>query len=84
MITLWPTDGSGKPVVGARIFLEGHMSHAGMAAVGIKTSELESGRYVGIMELSMAGDWTVIVRVVVPDRGEVERQFEIKGVLPES
>ena len=84
MITLWPTDGVGKTVVGARIFLEGHMSHAGMAAVGIKTSELESGRYVGIMELSMAGDWTVIVRVIVPDRGEVERQFEIKGVLPES
>ena len=60
------------------------MSHAGMTAVGIKTSELESGRYVGIMELSMAGDWTVIVRVIVPNRGEVERQFEIKGVLPES
>ena len=82
MITLRPTDGFGNPVTGARIFLEGHMSHAGMTAVGIKTSELEAGRYVGVMELSMAGDWIIIARVIVPDRGEIERQFEIKGVLP--
>ena len=60
------------------------MSHAGRAAVGVKTSELEAGRDVGVMELSMAGDWIVIARGIVPDRGEVERQFEIKGVLPES
>ena len=50
-ITLRPTDRAGKPVTGARIFLEGHMSHAGMSAVGIKTTESEPGRYVGVMEL---------------------------------
>ena len=58
------------------------MSHAGMSAVGIRTTESEPGRYVGLMELSMAGDWIIIARVIVPGRPEVERQFEIKGVLP--
>ena len=58
------------------------MTHAGMSAVGIKTTESEPGRYVGLLELSMAGDWIIIARVIVPNRPEVERQFEIKGVLP--
>ncbi len=59
------------------------MSHAGMNAAGIKTAELEPGIYHGVMELSMAGDWIIMARVMVPDRGQIDRQFEIKGVLPE-
>lgn len=83
MITLKPTDGSGKPVTGARIFLEGQMSHAGMNAVGVRTAELEPGTYHGVVELSMAGDWVIIAHVIAPGRAQVDRQFEIKGVLPE-
>lgn len=81
-ITVRPSDRAGKPVTGARIFLEGHMSHAGMSAVSINTTESEPGRYVGVVELSMAGDWIIIARVIVPGRPQIERQFEIKGVLP--
>lgn len=82
-ITLKPTDGSAKPVTGARIFVEGHMTHPGMNAVGIKMTESEPGTYQGIVELAMAGDWIMVAHVIVPGRGQTDRQFEIKGVLPE-
>ena len=79
-ITLRLTDTSGTAVTGARIKLEGNMSHAGMAPVFVDATETEPGRYRSIMELSMAGDWHVSARVTLPDGRQFERQFEIKGV----
>ena len=81
-ITLRVTDASGKPLSGARIKLEGNMSHAGMAPVFADAAEFEPGRYRSNIELTMAGDWVILVRMVMPDGGKVERQFEIKGVAP--
>ena len=79
-ITLRLTDTSGAPVTGARIKLEGNMSHAGMVPVFADARETESGRYQSSMELSMAGDWFVLVHVTLPDGRKIDRQFEIKGV----
>lgn len=79
-ITLRATDASGKPITGARMRLEGNMSHAGMVPVFAGTTETEPGRYRAIMELSMAGDWIVLVHVTLPDSRKLDRQFEIKGV----
>jgi len=73
---------AGKPVTGARTRFEGNMSHAGMAPVFADAAEVEPGRYRGNMELSMAGDWVVLVHLTLPDGAKVERQFEIKGVAP--
>ena len=56
------------------------MSHAGMAPVFAEAKELEPGRYRSTFELSMAGDWFVLVTVTLPDNRKFERQFEIKGV----
>lgn len=56
------------------------MSHAGMAPVFADTTEIEPGRYRAVMELSMAGDWIVLVHVILPDKRKLDRQFEIKGV----
>ena len=58
------------------------MSHAGMAPVFADAAEFEPGRYRSNIELTMAGDWVILVRMVMPDGGKVERQFEIKGVAP--
>ncbi|HEX5873288.1 MAG TPA: FixH family protein [Pyrinomonadaceae bacterium] len=79
-ITLRLTDTSGTAVTGARIKLEGNMSHAGMAPVFADANEIEPGRYQSSMELTMAGDWHVSVRVTLPDGRQFERQFEIDGV----
>ncbi|HKG47591.1 MAG TPA: FixH family protein [Pyrinomonadaceae bacterium] len=81
-ITLRVTDASGKPVTAARIKLEGNMSHAGMVPVFTDAAEVEPGRYRANMELSMAGDWFVLVHLTLPDGAELDRQFEIKGVAP--
>lgn len=79
-ITLRVTEASGKPITGARIKLEGNMAHPGMAPVFADTIEIEPGGYRGTMELSMAGDWFVLVHVILADGRQLDRQFEIKGV----
>jgi len=56
--------------------LEGNMSHAGMTPVFVDAAEVEPGRYRANMELSMAGDWIVLVHLTLPDGAKVERQFK--------
>lgn len=58
------------------------MSHAGMVPVFAEAKELEPGRYRSVMELSMAGDWSVTVHVILPDKRKLDHEFEIKGVEP--
>jgi YtkA-like protein len=79
-ITLTLRDASEKAVTGARIAVEGNMSHAGMAPVFSSAAEIGSGRYVAPLDVAMAGDWVVLVHVILPDGKTVDRQFEIKGV----
>ena len=67
-------------MTGARIKLEGNMSHAGMAPVFADAKEIQPGRYQANMELSMAGDWYVSVRVTLADGRQFDREIEIKGV----
>jgi hypothetical protein len=62
------TDPAGAPVDGARIAVEGTMSHAGMAPV-LDSAQVEGpGRYaVPAFRFTMAGDWVLIVRATLPD-----------------
>lgn len=79
-ITLKLTDASGKPMPGARITLEGNMSHPGMVPEFADTTEIEPGRYRAVLKLSMAGDWFVLAHLTLPDNRRLDRQFEIRGV----
>lgn len=81
-VTLGLTDSSGKTITRAGLSLEGYMSHAGMKPVSASVVESEPGRYVSVIDLSMAGDWVFIVHIYLPGQGSVDGQFEIKGVLP--
>jgi hypothetical protein len=81
-ITLRLTDARGTPVTGALLKLEGNMSHSGMPPVFAEAQETEPGDYQSTLELSMAGDWHVLVFLTLPDNRKFERQFEIKGVVP--
>ena len=81
-IRLRPTDASRKPLTGAQIKLEGNMSHAGMSPVFADTLEVVPGEYRANMDLSMAGDWVILVHLTLSDGVKLERQFEIKGVAP--
>ena len=75
-------DTSAAPVSGARLNLEGNMSHAGMAPVFADASETGPGRYQSVMELSMAGDWNVTVHITLSDGRKLDHEFEIRGVEP--
>jgi len=74
--------GSNEPIAGARIKLEGTMSHAGMASVFADAKEISPGQYRTNMKLSMAGDWRVLVHLILPDGRELDQEFEIKEVAP--
>ena len=71
---------SSKPLGGARIRLEGNMTHAGMTPVFAEAEEWEPGRYRATLEFTMGGDWVVIVHGALPDGRKLERQFDVKGV----
>ena len=80
-IMLKVTDSAGKPAAGLRIKLVGNMSHAGMSPVFAVAKETGPGQYSSTMGLSMAGDWHFMVHMILPDGRELDRQFEIKGVV---
>lgn len=69
-----------KPVSGARIQLEGNMTHAGMTPVFAEAKEIEPGRYRATLEFTMVGDWVVLVHAALADGRKFERQFDVKGV----
>jgi hypothetical protein len=81
-ITLRLTDSSGKAVTGARIAVEGDMSHAGMSPVFAEAKETGDGSYRASIDLSMAGDWIVVARATLQDGRKIEHQFQINGVAP--
>ena len=61
---------------GARVELEGNMSHPGMSPVIVRQRKIEPGKYRGTLEFSMAGDWIVLVHITLPDGQRVQQQFE--------
>lgn len=76
------SDSAFRPITGARISVEGDMSHAGMAPVFGEAKEAEPGRYQAQLNLDMAGDWVVLLHIVMPSGEKVERQIDLKGVRP--
>lgn len=81
-VTLKLTDSSGKPITRAGLSIEGYMSHPGMKPIAAGVVESEPGSYVSEIDLAMAGDWVFIVHIQLPGQVSMDRQFEIKGVLP--
>jgi hypothetical protein len=80
VVNLKARDGSSKPVTGARIDLEGDMTHPGMAPVFGKATESAEGYYTGRLDLPMGGDWVILMHVTLAGGAKVERQIDLKGV----
>jgi len=67
-------------VSGARVELEGNMSHPGMSPVTGVAREIQSGKYRGTLQFTMAGDWIVLVNATLSDGERLQNQFELNGV----
>jgi hypothetical protein len=73
-----------KPLNGARLRLEGLMSHAGMAPVMAALSPHGEGVYEAPLQFTMAGDWILLVTGELADGSPVKKQIEVAGVRPSS
>ena len=71
-----------RPVPGARLQLEAHMSHPGMAPVVRRLTDRGGGVYETHLQFSMAGDWVLVVTGELPDGRRITRSLPIAGVRP--
>jgi YtkA-like len=77
-------DAGQAPVTGARLRLEGMMSHPGMAPVVAAVVERGNGSYDAALRFSMAGDWILLLTGELPGGVPFKKQIEIAGVRPAS
>ena len=70
----------GQPISGAAIEVEGNMSHAGMVPEFGEAREVSTGRYEVELELTMGGDWFLLLEIELPDGRVLERTWDVPGV----
>jgi hypothetical protein len=75
------TDPAGAPLSGVHLNMEADMSHPGMAPVFFSGKEAAPGNFTGAVDLSMPGDWTILLHITLANGAKVEKQFDLPGVL---
>lgn len=73
-------DPSGQLVEGADVVLEGTMTHPGMQPVLAAARESSPGRYEAVLDLTMAGDWILLLEATLQDGTTIRREHELPGV----
>lgn len=71
---------SGQPIEGAKVRVEGNMNHAGMKPSFADLQESSPGRYSGTLDLTMGGDWFLIVTAQTADGRTIEKIIDVPGV----
>jgi hypothetical protein len=79
-ITLRHDDGN--PVRGAKLHLQAHMTHPGMAPVTGEPIERGAGEYEAQLRLSMAGPWVFVVTGELAEGGRITSQKDVAAVAP--
>jgi hypothetical protein len=82
LLELRVLDAGGRPVLGAHLRVEAHMSHPGMAPFLATATERGNGVYDVPLQFSMAGDWIVLVTGSLSNGNRVEHRIEVPGVRP--
>jgi hypothetical protein len=81
-LTVTLRNSAGSMVTGAKVRLEGHMSHPGMTPVFADATERTPGVYVVPFTFTMPGDWVLIVSAALSDGGRVEQRVDVANVTP--
>lgn len=74
------TEPGGAPVSATAVRLEGNMNHAGMTPSFAEATEIEPGVHRADLELTMGGDWFVLVDAELSDGRRVEEKIDLPGV----
>jgi hypothetical protein len=72
----------GTPVIGARLRLDAHMTHPGMAPIVGDLIERSPGIYESRLKFSMAGSWVLVVSGELVDGRRIVKQTEVTAVQP--
>jgi hypothetical protein len=75
-------DRAGQPLGGARIRVEGFMSHPGMSPTIVDAVEQRPGVYLASLQFTMRGDWVLLVSATLADGGRVEQRIDVANVRP--
>ncbi len=78
LVVLTLTDASKRPVTGARVSVEGLMTHPGMAPVAATVEEKGQGGYEARLDFTMAGDWMLLARADWAGGGTLERRLSVR------
>lgn len=73
-------DSLGRPLEDADVVFEGTMTHPGMQPVLAAARESSPGRYEAALDLTMAGDWVLLLEATLPDGTTIHRRHELLGV----
>lgn len=74
------TDPSGKSIQLGMIKVEGNMNHAGMKPVFAELMENDPGKYAGSIELTMGGDWFLLLSSEPSPEGQLNAKVDVPGV----
>jgi hypothetical protein len=77
LVTFRLVDFAAKALTGADIALEAEMSHPGIAAVFGEAKEIGAHH-----RFEMAGDWVILLHVILAGGQTLERQIDVRGVRP--
>ena len=78
VLTLRVLDTGARAVRGARLRVEGHMSHPGMAPAIASAIEREDGAYEAELQLTMPGDWILLITGTLSNGRRVEHRIDLR------
>jgi hypothetical protein len=74
-------DAQGRPLAARAVELEATMSHPGMRPSFATARPERPDRWVAEVELTMGGDWVVLVEATLEDGGTIRRTLPLPGVV---
>lgn len=75
-------DADGRPLEAESVAIEGTMAHAGMTPTFAVARTAGPGRWRADLELTMPGDWFVVVDARLADGRRVHRELPLPAVEP--
>jgi cytochrome oxidase Cu insertion factor (SCO1/SenC/PrrC family) len=79
------TDNDGKPLKGAKVSMELNMKNMDHGTLPVSVEETGSGKYIGLADISMGGDWLADIKVEQSGKTyEIEKPFTVAAKTMEN